>query len=176
MTRNNTELEYKALSNTTVGIQWNQSLPHDLHITLTNYSKFWCGNIIATYISSNLVFYARTRCIEIDFYFANHQVLQKELQVFFLWKTNMLTCLLKHYILLGLLYCVTILSITGRCWIICSYDFKHHVQGKKSEILGFNLYKYLLVICCHHIVIDIDPLYIYTRHLTRGMPRVIFFA
>lgn len=81
--RSSTESEYKSLSNTAAEIQWLKSVLRDLNLPLPVCPTLWCDNIGATYLSSNPVFHARTKHIEIDFHYVRDQVLQKKIQVAF---------------------------------------------------------------------------------------------
>ena len=81
--RSSTEAEYKSLANAAAEIKWMQSLLTDLHVQLVQPPILWCDNISATYLTSNPLFHAHTKHIEIDFHFVRDQVLRGELRVQF---------------------------------------------------------------------------------------------
>jgi len=92
--RSSTEAEYKALADTAAELQWLQFLAAELGLHLSQSPTLWCDNIGATYLSSNPVFHARTKHIEIDFHFVRDLVSQKKLNVNFVSSRDQLADLL----------------------------------------------------------------------------------
>jgi hypothetical protein len=44
----------------------------------------WCENLGATYLSANPMFHARTKYIEVDYYFIRERVARKQLKIWFI--------------------------------------------------------------------------------------------
>jgi len=74
VSRSSTEAEYKALANATAEVMWVQKLLTELRIDHPLAARLWCDNLGAKYLSANPVFHARTKHIEIDFYFVRERV------------------------------------------------------------------------------------------------------
>jgi hypothetical protein len=53
---------------------WVQKLLDELKISRPLAGRLWCDNIGAMYLSTNPMFHARTKHIEIDFHFVREQV------------------------------------------------------------------------------------------------------
>jgi histone deacetylase 1/2 len=81
--RYSTETEYKALANGAAKAIWISSLLKELGVTQRRAPVLWCDNLGATYLTTNPVFHARTKHIEIDFHFVRERVANGALQVKF---------------------------------------------------------------------------------------------
>jgi histone deacetylase 1/2 len=81
VSRSSTEAEYKAMANATAEVMWIQILMDELRISCPRTARLWCDNMGAKYLSSNPVFHARTKHVEVDYHFVRDRVLQKRLEV-----------------------------------------------------------------------------------------------
>lgn len=84
VSRSSTEAEYKAIANLTAEMIWIKSLLKELGVYQSKAPRLWCDNLGATYLTSNPVFHARTKHIEVDFHFVREQVARKAMEVRFI--------------------------------------------------------------------------------------------
>jgi histone deacetylase 1/2 len=89
VSRSSTDAEYKALADATAEMMWVQKLLGELRIQHPPTARLWCDNIGAKYLTANPVFHARTKHIEIDFYFV--RVAQGLLDIRFISSVDQLT-------------------------------------------------------------------------------------
>jgi hypothetical protein len=88
VSRSSTEAEYKAVANTIAEIMWIQILLQELGIKTPQAAKLWCDNIGAKYLSTNPVFHARTKHIEVHYHFVTERVSRKLLEIYFVPSTD----------------------------------------------------------------------------------------
>ena len=84
ISRSSTEAEYKALANRTTETVWIQSLLKELGVHQSRPPVLWCDNLGATYLTTNPIFHARTKHIEVDFHFVREKVAISALDVRFI--------------------------------------------------------------------------------------------
>jgi histone deacetylase 1/2 len=83
VSRSSTESEYKAIANATAEVMWVQILLKEIGVYSPRAAKLWCDNLGAKYLTSNPVFHARTKHIEVDYHFVRDRVNQRLLEVDF---------------------------------------------------------------------------------------------
>jgi histone deacetylase 1/2 len=79
---------------------WVQSLLRELGVSRNRSPVHWCDNIGATYLSSNPVFHACTKHIEVDFYFIRERVTHKLLEIKFISSKDQLVYIFAKPLLL----------------------------------------------------------------------------
>jgi hypothetical protein len=84
VSHSSTKSEHKALANASAELIWIQTLLCDLRVSLPRAPILYCDNIGATYLTSNPIYHARTKHIEINYYFVRDQVADKYLEVRFI--------------------------------------------------------------------------------------------
>ena len=84
MAQSSTGAKYKAFPNDTTKVIWLRTLLFELGIPISSSLVLWCDNIGTTYLSSNFVFHACTKHIEIDFHFVRDMVVDSSLLICFL--------------------------------------------------------------------------------------------
>jgi histone deacetylase 1/2 len=82
--RSFTEAEYKALADGIAEVIWLQYLLTDMQVPSVSVPTIWCDNLGATYLSTNPIFHARTKHVEVDYHFLRDQVAKKEIQIHFI--------------------------------------------------------------------------------------------
>jgi len=82
--RSSTKADYKALADGTAEVIWLQYLLSDLQIRSTSAPTIWCDNLGTTYLSSNSIFHAHTKHVDVDYYFVRDRVAKKEIQIHFI--------------------------------------------------------------------------------------------
>ena len=73
VSRSSTKAEYKALANGAAEVAWVQSVLRELGVPQPRPPILWCDNLGATYLTTNPVFHARTKHIEVDFHFVREK-------------------------------------------------------------------------------------------------------
>ena len=72
------------MANATAELIWVQALLDELGMNSSPVARLWCDNIGATYLSTNHVFHARTKHIEVDYHFVRERVAKKLLDIRFI--------------------------------------------------------------------------------------------
>ncbi|XP_019178918.1 PREDICTED: uncharacterized protein LOC109174086 [Ipomoea nil] len=81
--RSSTEVEYMGLADVAAEVTWVVSLLHELNLHPGSPLTLWCDNLGATYLCANPVFHARTKHVEINFYFVHDKVAARDFLVDF---------------------------------------------------------------------------------------------
>jgi len=84
VSRSSTEAEYRALAMITVELHWLRMLFKDLYVPLPTIPTIWCECLGAIALTSNLVYQARTKHIEVDYHFIHEKVLNKDMVVHYM--------------------------------------------------------------------------------------------
>ena len=82
MARSSTEVEYRALTDTTSELLWLRWLLKDLGVSTSSATPLYCDNQSAIHIAHNDVFHKRTKHIKIDCHFIRYHLVHGALKLF----------------------------------------------------------------------------------------------
>jgi hypothetical protein len=77
--RSSTEAEYRSMALTVAEMYWLRMLFQELRVPLLQTPCLWVDNLGALSLSSNPVFHARTKHIEVDYHFIREKIFNKDL-------------------------------------------------------------------------------------------------
>ncbi|KAM0961429.1 hypothetical protein ACFX2A_021177 [Malus domestica] len=86
--RSSTEAEYRSLAHISAEITWICKIFNDIAFPLSKVSVLWCENISTIFLTSNPIFHARTKHVEIDYHYIRELVLASLLFVRFVPSHN----------------------------------------------------------------------------------------
>ena len=75
---------YKALANVNAEVLWLCYLLSDLCFSPSSVTTIWCDNLGATYLFANLIYYAHTKHVEVNYHFVRDIVSKKKIQIRFI--------------------------------------------------------------------------------------------
>lgn len=78
------ESGYRVWANVVLELTWEQSLFGEVGLYLLAISVLWCDNVEATYLSTNPIFHASTKHVDVDFHFVRDKPAKRYLQVQFI--------------------------------------------------------------------------------------------
>jgi hypothetical protein len=81
-------VEYRSMALTVAELYWICMLLKEIRITIFTAPCLWVDNIGALSLSSNPVFHARTKHIEIDYHFIREKVFNKDLVAYYISTSN----------------------------------------------------------------------------------------
>jgi len=82
--RSSTKAEYRALATIAAEVSWIRMILHDLGVFLSLSPMLWCDNVSALVLTSNPIFHAHSKHIEVDYLYIHEKVLAKELELNFI--------------------------------------------------------------------------------------------
>ncbi|KAM2157567.1 hypothetical protein ACFX1R_043130 [Malus domestica] len=91
MARSSTEVEYRSPVHTAAEITWICKVLHDFGFPLSFKPKIWYDNIFAISFTSNPVFHAQTKHVEIDYHYIRELVLANLVQVQYVCNEDQIT-------------------------------------------------------------------------------------
>ena len=70
-----------SLAITIVELYWLRMLLKDLGVYLYHPPILWCNNVLTLALTSNPIFHARTKHIEVDYHFVREKVLNRDMLI-----------------------------------------------------------------------------------------------
>ncbi|CAN6585341.1 unnamed protein product [Malus baccata var. baccata] len=128
VSRSSTEAEYRALAITTAELAWIRQLFCDFHIPLQLPPMIHCDNVSAIALSTNPVFHAKSKHIEIDYHFVRERVTRGDLQIQHVFSSDQSADILTKGLSAPLFQL--------HCGNLMLSSYKHEIEGgcKSSEV------------------------------------------
>jgi hypothetical protein len=79
VSQSSTEAEYQSMAYATAKLYWLKMLLKEIQLPLTVPPCLYCDNLGALALAFNLIYYARTKHIEVDYHFIHEKILHKDL-------------------------------------------------------------------------------------------------